>query len=117
MINECTVQHLKLISREMWVIHQNEPVNNGGFVDDELLLAESRAAPAVNSKLYSKTMDELATSAHPTKSIQIVAGATEWVGKMRDNLSRDPCMMQGFNLKVAESEKYLSIFFGTGHEH
>ena len=111
MIDECTVRHSKMIPREIWVIHRNEPVNNKGFVDDELLLAESRAASAIGSKLYSRTMNELAMSAHPTKS---VAGAQEWVEKMKDELKEAPCSMQGFDLKVSESEKYLGMFFVSG---
>ena len=94
MIDECTVRHSKLIPREMWVIHRNEPVNNEGFVDDELLLAESRAASAIGSKLYSRTMNELAMSAHPTKSVQIVAGSPEWVEKMKIELKEAPWPMR-----------------------
>ena len=114
MIDECTVRHSSLIPRDMWVVHREEPVNNEGFVDDELLLAEFRDASAVGSKLYSRTMDELSMSAHPKKSVQIVAGDPKWVEKMKEELKENPCQMQDFQLKVSESEKYLGMYFVSG---
>ena len=114
MIDECTLRHAKKIPRELRSIHRGEEVDNEGFVDDELLVAFVIAAAAMGSALYTLTMDELAMSAHPEKTIQIVAGDETWVRKMRAELDINPCKMQNFQIKVKDEEKYLGMIFMSG---
>ena len=94
MIDECTLRYSKTIPREFIVRHREVDVPNEGFVDDELLLAEEREGSVWGAKQYTKTLDELAMTAHPKKSVQILCGDKEWVQKTRSKLKSNPCKKQ-----------------------
>ena len=114
MIDESTLRHAKKIPRELRSIHRGESIDNEGFVDDELLVAFLVAAAEVGATLYTLSLNELAMSAHPQKTIQIVAGKREWVDKTREELEKKPCKMQGFEIKVKDIERYLGMLFVSG---
>ena len=114
MIDEATLRYSKKIPEDMSVTHRGEVVNNEGFVDDELLLAFTVAAAALAAGLYTLTLNELAMSAHPTKTVQILAGDTDWVAGIRKELAEKPSKMQDFEIKVVEGDKYLGMQFMTG---
>ena len=90
MIDEATLRYSKKIPEDMSVTHRGEVVNNEGFVDDELLLAFTVAAAALAASLYTLTLNKLAMSAHPTKTVQILAGDADWVTSVRKELGEKP---------------------------
>ena len=114
MIDEATLRHSRKIPKHLAVIHRGELVNNEGFVDDELLLGFETEAASLAAKLYTNTLDELAMSAHPQKTVQIVTGSETWVTETRAKLEESPSVMQGFNIKTVDQDKYLGMIFASG---
>ena len=59
-------------------------------------------------------LSELAMSAHPVKSVQIIAGPLDMIEEFKEEMRKKPCSMQGFNLKLATMVKYLGMWFVSG---
>ena len=67
-----------------------------------------------NFRLYTRALDELAMSAHPVKTVQIVAGAVNKIPLVKSQLEKNPSKMQDFTIKVTSGDKYLGMHFVTG---
>ena len=114
MIDEATQRHARHIPNDKAVIHRDVRVDNEGSVDDELHLAYDDEGAALGAKLYTRALDELAMSAHPVKTVQIVAGASDKIPVIKARLEANPSKMQDFQIKVTEGDKYLGMHFVTG---
>ena len=113
-ITEGTERHVNKLPQHLTLVHRDEPINQQGFVDDVILDNDNTEGARVSTKLYSGTLYELAMSAHPVKSVQIVAGSEEWINKIRAELDSDPCLLQGFPLKTTAMDKYLGMWYVSG---
>ena len=110
-ITECTERHLNKLDKGAALKHRNQIISQQGFVDDVILIAMLAVAARACALLYSDALSELAMSAHPVKSVQILAGKPEWVQSFKQEMEKEPCKLQGFEVKQAEAEKYLGMYF------
>ena len=113
-ITESTERNLNKLPRSLTLLHRQVPVPQQGFVDDVILINGCGDGARASSKLYSNSLSELAMSAHPVKSVQIIAGPPDKIEEFKEEMRKEPCQMQGFDLKLATSEKYLGMWFVSG---
>ena len=108
-ITEATVRHMSKIPREKVFTHNGEQVPEIGYIDDTLILGDDPELTGIATKLYGDTLDELAMSAHPVKSVQVVCGNKEWREQTKKKLLDNPNTLQGFPLKTSREERYLGF--------
>ena len=113
-ITECTERHVNRLPAQLALVHRGIQINQQGFVDDVILPSDNSEGARVSNKLYTDTLNELAMSAHPTKSVQVITGNTEWVKSIKEELAEKPCILQGFPVKSTACDKYLGMWFVEG---
>ena len=92
-------------------MHRNEITSQQGFIDNVILIAMIAVAARACCLLYSDALSEFAMSAHPVKSVQILAGRPEWVEAFQLQMEDEPCKLQGFEVKQAKAKRYLGMYF------
>ena len=80
----------------------------------EFIRAIQRIQNKIKNKLYTDTLNELAMSAHPDKSVQVITGNIEWVKSIKAEFTTNPCILQGFPVKSTAGDKYLGMWFVEG---
>ena len=58
--------------------------------------------------LVTMSLGELCLSAHPQKTVQVVTGSEEYIRNMMQELEENPTVIQQFEVRRVESEKYLT---------
>ena len=89
-------------------------IANQGFVDDTATADDNNIGVKFSCKAIQNTFDELSLEAHPSKTVHVIAGSPEWVARTREDLDKNPATIQGFNVKTADSEKYLGLKIVSG---
>ena len=110
-MTEVTVRNSNRQPEHLKLVHREQVVEQQGYVDDEDLNADNAESARVGCALYSESLDELAMSAHPEKSVQVVAGDSKWVEKTISEMEKNPSRIQNFDLKRSVKEKYLGMWF------
>ena len=103
-ITECTERHLNRLDKGTALMHRNEITSQQGFIDNVILIAMIAVAARACCLLYSDALSEFAMSAHPVKSVQILAGRPEWVEAFQLQMEDEPCKLQGFEVKQAKAK-------------
>ena len=84
------------------------------FVDDmKMTDLESEGAKA-SGRILTKALDELALSAHEKKTVQIVVGSPDYIVRMKEELEKNPTIVQNFQVSVVQAEKYLGMVICSG---
>ena len=56
----------------------------------------------------------MSLEAHPQKTVNVVCGESSWIKQTQEELQMNPAKIQGFDVKVAQSEKYLGMKIVSG---
>ena len=79
------------------------------YVDDiEVMPKDEESLRLVSGKI-GRALQKISLKSHPKKTEIVVSGKVKETKSMRDNLRRDPAMMQGNEIGVVESASYLGM--------
>ena len=84
------------------------------WVDDQFYIGENAQMARQNGKIVTETFDELALSAHPDKSVNIIVGDKNKIESLKTELTSDPVLIQQNPIKNVESERYLGSIIKSG---
>ena len=80
-----------------------------GFVDDSKVTDTTTEGAKASGVIITKSLDEMALKAHKDKTVQIVVGHGDYIKKMKAELAENPTVIQGFEVKRVDQEKYLGM--------
>ena len=79
------------------------------FVDDVFVAPGSAEEARQMGPQLTRAFDELSIKIHEKKTVIIAPGGTMEAKKMREDLEKNPMMIQGNPIKIAESDSYLGM--------
>ena len=86
------------------------------YVDDIKVMTNNEAGLRRATGKVGRALQTICLKSHPDKSEVVVSGRTKAAKEVRENLKRDPALMQGLPVKVSESATYLGMKVSeTGH--
>ena len=80
-----------------------------GFVDDSKVTDTTADGAKASGVIITKSLDRMALKAHKDKTVQIVVGHEDYIKKMKAELTENPTVIQGFEVKRVDQEKYLGM--------
>ena len=99
----------KIVTHPNPMKYRGESLAVDEFVDDCKMTDYDSRGAKVSGNILTAALDELSLQAHEDKTVQIVVGHEKYIKDMKDELERNPTYVQGFKVKVVESEKYLGM--------
>ena len=84
------------------------------FVDDMKMTDYNSFGAGASGRILTKALDELALSAHEKKTVQIVVGSPDYIVRMKEELEKNPTIVQNFQVSVVQAEKYLGMVICSG---
>ena len=79
------------------------------YVDDIETMAENEEGLRVLSTRIGRALQKICLQSHPDETEAVISGRTKDTLNVRENLTRDPALMQGHPVKVASSAMYLGM--------
>lgn len=79
------------------------------YVDDMATMPANLKGVKEAGVRIGTALENISLRSHPDKSEIIVTGRTQRAAKMREQLTRDPALMQGSEVKVSSSGMYLGM--------
>ena len=79
------------------------------FVDDIMVAPGSAEEAREMGPQLTRAFDELSIKIHEDKTVIIAPGGTMAARKLRDDLVKEPMVIQGNPIKIAESDSYLGM--------
>ena len=102
-----TENAIKIVNNEIKI---NE--NNRGtiiFVDDTLRMATNTKMARDGGVIFTESLNTLSLEAHPDKSRIVIMGPKKLRDKVKEDLMKDPVMIQGWEMKNSSLETYLGF--------
>ena len=109
-----TERQINQIPDENRMKHNEEICDALGYVDDEALNAGNAKDSKILNEAYSITLNEIAASAHPVKSKQVLFGNQEAIERTKTEIEANPSILQGNKVGISHQEKYLGLEFPEG---
>ena len=94
--------------------HNGVNVANQGYVDDTATTDISTEGVHFSCKVIEETFEEMSLEAHPQKTVNVVCGEPNWIKETKKKLEENPAKIQGFEVKIAQNEKYLGLKIVSG---
>ena len=79
------------------------------YVDDVERLATTAEGAREGGIIFTRSLNELSLEAHPGKSAQVIMGTKKFKDKIREELAKDPVIIQGWELQESQMETYLGV--------
>ena len=109
---ECTERWMKNHPDPMFLRGVNVGLDE--FVDDTKTSDKTAVGSKVSGEILTNAFNELSVAAHPDKTVQILVGNENWIGKMEEELKQNPTFIQGFEVKRVMKDKYLGMVVHRG---
>ena len=79
------------------------------FVDDTLRMATDTKMARDGGIVFTESLNTLSLEAHPDKSRIVVMGSKQMREKVKQELEKDPVIVQGWEMKTSDIETYLGF--------